>query len=270
MSNHLKVILLLLMSNASFAADVSVGFTMNREPFVHKNGGGLEVALVRAALALSGHNLKPVYFKTKNLQQALDVSRVDAVSNMKQNQLEQFKGKAFLSNPFVSFNNYVVTKKDSTCLVSTPASLAKCKLAAWSGAHMHLQGKWRDYFDNPAVKMNKNYFELSDQNAQVKLLLQDRVDALLIDKSIFRYQYNSTLHPSKKALYFEYHRLFDSQNQLSLAFSDQKLRDDFNKGLKALKSSGEYDVIVSRELGETDNQTASTMPLPSHERQHTQ
>lgn len=250
MLNGLKTALLLVISSATFAADVSVGFTTNREPFVNKDGSGLEVTLVRTALAHAGHTMTPIYFKGKNLKSALIVDRVDAIANMKKAQFKDYAGIAFLSDPYISFENIVVTKKGSNCKVSIPASLAKCKVAAWSSANTHLQGKWRSYFDNPAVELNKNYFEFSDQYAQVKLLLQDRVDALLIDKNIFRYQYNLMMKKSIKKLNFEFehHDLFDSRTQIRLAFSGQKLRDDFNKGLKVLKSSGKYDALLLQYL----------------------
>lgn len=243
-------LLFTLFSSYGLATDVRVAFGEDSAPFVLKGGGGLEVDIVRKALKKQGLTLVPIYLKTKHFKTALRLNRVDAISNMKRGDSGQASPhKFFMSDEYIHFKNYIVTKADSSCSVINMLSLTKCNVGAWVDARHQLEGKWQDYFSNSSTVLNKNYFEFSDQNAQIKMLMKDHIDALIIDENIFKYQYNILKKQFKDPMTFTHHKLFDNLNSLGLAFSNEQLRDDFNKGLKQLKKYGEYDQIFVKYLG---------------------
>lgn len=243
--------LLLMLSTYAHADEVRVGFAQKRAPFVLQQGGGLEVDIVRAALEQRGHTLVPIYFKDANLKNALRMGRVDAISNIKDNSIKQSGLPLFLSEYYVFFKNYVITKSNSSCDVTTPQSLTQCTVAAWTDARHHLKGQWRAYFDDPKVQLNKNYYEFNNPSAQIKWLIQGRVDALLIDKHIFKFEYKNNYRiKGKTPLTFKHYNLFEHDNHISLGFTQETLRNDFNEGLKALKSSPAYGAIFTHYLGQ--------------------
>lgn len=262
---HQGIIGLFLISTSlnGLAAEIRVAFGKDSAPFVFKEGGGLEIDIIEAALKKQGHSLKPVYLKTENFKNALRLNRVDAISNMKLDHTDKQNPSLFFSDDYMFFKNYIITKTNSPCTVKSIESLTECHVGAWVGAPQHLKGKWRSYFNNTAFKLNKNYFEFTDQNAQVKMFLQDRLDALMIDENIFKYQYNNLKSQFNEPMTFTHHDLFDEPNRTNLVFTNEQLRNDFNKGLKALKRSGEYEQFFIKYLGK-----ASPFSKPKTARKH--
>ena len=80
-------------------------------------------------------------------------------------------------------------------------------------------------------------------------LAKNRVKVVIMDKNIITYYLK---HHSKEGIHLNdlnFHYLFPIPTSHSyMAFTDPKLRDDFNKALLIIKESGEYEAVYDAYL----------------------
>ncbi|WP_281560021.1 transporter substrate-binding domain-containing protein [Thalassomonas sp. RHCl1] len=101
-------------------------------------------------------------------------------------------------------------------------------------------------------KANPLYQEMANQESQVALLFKQRVDLIVLDRSIFYYWRNSINYVNTGAG-VTFHELssisaMEVDSPTQTVFKDKTLRDDFNFGLQRLRDTGLYQKIVSRYL----------------------
>lgn len=103
-----------------------------------------------------------------------------------------------------------------------------------------------DDFEKVVKLTDKKYMEIADQKQQVSMLLNGRTDVVVMDRHIFAFYKNLLIQENKvdKDIEVELIELF-SPTPYKTAFKDEKLRDDFNAGMKYLKESGRYDEIYN-------------------------
>jgi polar amino acid transport system substrate-binding protein len=227
------------------ADELIVGFAYTKPPFVfatppiesrfydmRNSGLGMEVDIFRAALAFKGHTLKPSYFSYDQLSQALKDGKIDAAATVR----ADFKNR-FYSDAFIRFHNFAITKNKNNMALHTIADLSDKSIVAWQGA-THDLGKT---FEN-TVQDNNKYREIGSQKEQCALFINDEADVLVIDKTIFKW-WHKELSKQKDAV--SYHDLFPGETIFLAGFQSEKMRDDFDEGLKTIKESGVYNQIIS-------------------------
>jgi len=97
------------------------------------------------------------------------------------------------------------------------------------------------------VSNHPRYGETFDQFTQVKMLFLERVEVIQMDANIFAY-YRAKLIESVEIDYSQKVDRFAlvGSSPNGFLFKSEKLRDDFNKQLRNLKASGEYQKIIAR------------------------
>ena len=113
------------------------------------------------------------------------------------------------------------------------------KVIAFQGAGKDLEKDYRDLFEN--AKKTQGYKELEDQEEQVRLFLEGKVDVIVLDKSIFLWYLKKL--SNRSIVEFDIHDLFETKNHYKVAFRDRNLRDIFNKNLEKIKNLGLYEQL---------------------------
>ena len=148
--------------------------------------------------------------------------------------------EVYYSDEYITYNNIVVSINDFQ--INNLKDLKNKKIIAFQNATIYL-GK---EFENE-VKDNKNYAEIANQEAQVASLMNGRTEVIVIDENIFKYYYKKSKLFKQKS--YKVYGIF-SPTPYKIAFKDKKARDDFNEGLKILKSSGRYKEVFEKYLKE--------------------
>jgi polar amino acid transport system substrate-binding protein len=223
---------------------IKVGFSYSKAPFVFASPPftkvdyttdagerGIEIDIMREALAFSHRELQPEYMTYNRLSAQLRSKKITAVATVRPEVKD-----AFYSDTFVYFKNAVITHPDFPRDLISIEDMASVSSVAWQGARLDLGKKF-----SQAVNLSQQYEEIADQKKQVALFLAHRVDAIVIDENIFLYW--AKIIANKKRSDFKFHELFPDRTNFVVGFTDEKLRDDFNLGLRTLKANGTYDKI---------------------------
>jgi polar amino acid transport system substrate-binding protein len=224
------------------AATLRMAFGDRIPPFCFpESTSGIEVDVFREALALRGHELQPVFLPLARVPKAFRDGQVDAAMT----DLGQALGAqgAHYGDAAVLYDNVFFSLITRGLAIRRPTDLAGLRVVAFQGAAQ----RYPDWL-GPAARLG-HYQELNDQAAQVRMLMLERCDAVLSDRSIFRW---FSLQQARQGLALKpvrEHR-FTQPDPLDYrpVFRSAAVRDDFNAGLRALRSSGRYQAIYDRYL----------------------
>lgn len=229
-------------ANLSATNIINMAFVDHKLPYSSSQYSGFEIALAEAAFAQVKLKLVTHFFDNDKLSQALERGRVDAIAPA-----FNWNGNFFESNTFISYFNFAITKKKRKINLESIKDISHYHSAAWKNAHLHLGDEFNKIFKPKLNKKGSKYSEISNQVSQCRMFWLDRIDIIIIDKSIFswcklqlaRVNTNETV---------EIHPLFKSPTNYPVLFRSKALRDKFNKGLKIIRDSGQYQLIIDRHL----------------------
>jgi len=238
----LAIVVFLLAHQMSQAADIiklTAGFS--KPPYVIEKTPdypGIQLDLINAIFK---HEDQPVLFSFLSLSRRFsspDKWHSDGVITLPKDY--QYQG-VYVSAPYISYQNVVVTLAQDNLVINDVNDLKGKNIIAFQMAKKFL-GK--EYVS--AVEEAAEYRELSEQMRQIKMLFAKRTQALVLDISIFKH----FLHNHREQQYskpYTVHWLFPPRIY-SVGFKDAALRDKFNRGLKKVKASGQYQKIVDKYL----------------------
>ncbi|WP_426415677.1 substrate-binding periplasmic protein [Aestuariirhabdus sp. LZHN29] len=232
----------LLYAGNCVSAEVTLGVRTSIAPWaIEASDRGIELDIVRQALAYRGHSLKPVYLPFTRLKQQLETGAIDGVLlSIESLGLEG----VYWSDSHVVFQNVAVTLAEHGFELGNVESLASRSLSivAFPNARVLLGPA----FSN-AVDEADTYQEITNQFSQVRMLYRKRVELIVLERSIFEYYSQQarragdtlsevTIYPLFKPIHYK------------VSFRYPGIRDDFNAGLQALRDSGHYQKIVDSYL----------------------
>ena len=158
--------------------------------------------------------------------------KIDAVSNL----FDSVKLEGCRSDPIFRFHDVAVTKSKVNISLKKISDLAGKRIITFQGA----KGFFGDEFAN--FTNFKSYTEVAKPNLQARMLYSGRADVSVGDMFIFLH----TLKTSKKAIAspteFNFHDIFKSAIS-RMGFREQEVCALFNKSLKKIRHSGEYENI---------------------------
>ncbi len=194
---------------------------------------GVDADIVRQALAAENYTLKLEYVPFARVAVSMANKTADAAFPI--NEASGVSG-VFYSDSHISYQNVVVALKSRSLKVGSVSDLKNMRVVAFGDARNYLGPDFA-----AMAKSNKNYYEIADQESQVKMLYKDRADVLVMDINIFKYfrQNIKDMDVSQDAVFYN---LFEP-TAYKVAFTSKDVCDKFNAGLKALKASGKYDQI---------------------------
>lgn len=232
-------LVLFLLHGKVLAQDLSVAIGFSLGPYAISNGRGVLVDVTKKVFEGSATSVRFTYMSNEEALNAFNKGLFDAVTPARPG-----RGKFCYSDPVVVFHNVVVSLKESNIELNSIRDLVNYRVAAFSGASYFLGQKFYETIYN-----NEKYIEVARQETQVLMLYRKDVDLIIADRKIFQF-YLKTLQKKRRipATQHSVHQIHDvfPPSVYSLAFHDDKVCDLFNKGLKKLKASGEYDAIFAK------------------------
>lgn len=219
-----------------FSKDVKVVFSYSTPPYVFKDGSGIVLTIVKEALAYKGHTVEPIFVNMGRASELFRDGYVDATSI-----IQTTSGlEAFYSEDFMQYHNAAFVLRKKHMKIDKLEDLKDLYTIAFQNAHLYL-GK---EFGIIAELADKKYMEIADQKQQVSMLLNGRTEVAIMDRHIFTFYKNLLIQEKKvdENIDVKLIELF-TPTPYKVAFKDEKLRDDFNAGMKYLKESGRYDEI---------------------------
>lgn len=239
-------LLLIGSHQALVAREITIAFGMDRPPYVFGDEGrGLEIDLVRAALAAKGHTLKVVSRSNSRMLADLLQGNVDGAATV-----SPTADGAFFSDTFVVFENYAITFKSPKRVINKIADLKSFSIAAWQGAHHDLGPEFKKLF-NPDVREPYilRYHEIESQLSQNLMFWKGRIQVIIVDRTIFSWFRNELSKSADTSQEVEFHNIFPMGTSHRIAFHDAKIRDEFNEGLTQIRKSGRYKKFYEAYIG---------------------
>ena len=231
-----SILVINVYANSNKTLNVVLG--VDKPPFIFGKSTkkGIEADIVKEALALVGYNLKITQKPKSYLQSILHKqNNIDAVGTISQKDDE-----LFYSEPFISYENYVITRKDSNLIVDNLNDLTSIQFVTWNGAYNDLGDKFYKYFNPITGIFRYSYNDNFSQKDDVEMFFSGKVDAIIIDKTIFNWY---KIHLKNKDEY-TFHNIFPKKKTYPMTFRSKRVRDAFNIGLNKLKENGRYDQII--------------------------
>lgn len=237
--------LLAMSATSSYAKNVSMAFGEKIPPYcLPETNSGIELDIIREALAFRGHVLKPKYLPFARIPFEFEIGRVDAAMTDTGKDLSAKGGN--YADPAVIYDNVFISLKQRNLHLKQPADLSGLSVLSFVGA----ANRYPDWLAR--VKKAGRYFELNDQSRQVLMLNRGRTDLVLSDRYIFRY-FSRQLQQTEDfaAAAIDEHRLVKlNPMDYRPIFRDSAIRDDFNAGLRQLKNSGRFNEIYRKYTGD--------------------
>lgn len=217
---------------------LKIATTYQHAPYCFGKGKGIRCEIVSTILDRLGHSYS---FHPYSLNRArLSVKTMSMDISL----VAPKEGKrGYLSEPYVYYTNVAVTLADSGILLHSIADLAPYNVAAWQGANKVLGAEFAELFP----QVGPRYHEVPHPTAMPRLLQLGRADVIIIDKFVFRYEWNQIAVKQEKTMPdVIFHAIFPARTYFPAVFKDKALRDAFNGELKALKVEGEIEKIYQR------------------------
>jgi polar amino acid transport system substrate-binding protein len=219
------------------AAEVRMAVGLFLPPYViAEDWRGMEYDIVRRALELEGHAIQPVPTYLARVAKELEQGSVDAAMPMQ----ARPGAKEFFSEPHIQYQNFAITLRSSNIAVASVADLAGRSVVAFQEASHYLGPDFE-----AMARANPRYREEAKQVVQPVLLFLGRTDVVVADRFIFNW-FAASAEVRQKADVTQplrFHPIFPP-TEYRVAFRDPALRDSFNRGLKRLRDSGEYQRIM--------------------------
>lgn len=220
--------------------ELRIVFGVYRPPYIfEKRDFGLDYDLAQAILKSSGYSIKSIHSPNNRALIEIEKGKVDGVIGLPSGtDRENF----YYSQPIISYDNVVITKKASGINIEKAEDLKKVRFLAFSNARTYLGP---DYL---AMVQDLRYdTEISNQEHQNRMFWQGKVQAIILDINIFRFYRNSLKEKFKTSEDVVVHRIFSAKsNERVAVFKSKVVRDQFNDALKELRSSGGYQKIFDR------------------------
>jgi polar amino acid transport system substrate-binding protein len=239
---RIAVALVLLCAAGSVSArDLIVAHGLDKPPFVFgSEQRGLEIDIMREALALKGYGMRVMHVPNKRLQVVIRASGVDAAATVRESD-----DGSFYSDDFITFENYAITRRAAHIRLDSVADLKGHTVVAWQNAWRDLGPEFEALF-NPEVTLPyvRDYTELASQRTQNVMFWHGRAQVIIVDKTIFLWYRKELAAEVDTSAEVVFHNIFPRHTHFQVAFKDRQVRDDFNDGLRQLRKSGRYQQLV--------------------------
>ncbi len=225
------------------ADEISMAFGERIPPYVFpEKHAGIELSVMREALAHRGHLLRPQYFPLARVPLAFKRNQVRAAMTDLGEDMTSYGG--FYGNTAVTYRNVFITLKRKNLTIKSQHDLHNLKIEGFQGALKRYPTWLQSAYEA------ENYNEINDQAMQILDLFEGQVDVVLSDHNIFKY-FMYRLIGKKRVLpmaiqIHDFARI--NPRDYRPVFDDPKVRNDFNEGLAFLRKTGRYQAIYRQYL----------------------
>ena len=230
------LLVLAFLSPNLLADEIKVAVGLALPPYVlSESNTGMELDIVKEALAFKGHTVKPSYLPFKRVTRAFESGAVDAAMTV--NESSRIDGIHY-SKSHITYQNVAVGLRESGIRLTDIPGMRRHSVIAFQNATQYLGNDFSEM-----TKQNKLYSEKAQQDKQITMLYAKRVDLIVLDINIFKYYKKQEDRVSTDAP-IDIFEVFPP-TQYKVGFQNAKIRDDFNAGLAELKKNGRYEEIIN-------------------------
>lgn len=218
---------------------INVVAGLPKAPFIiEENGKGLQLDLIREALKFENVSVHFTHGPLARLIMNYQSLGADGISLLPTGY--SYPG-VFLSMPYIQYQNVAVSLAESNISINTIDELSGKSVAAFQNARKYLGDDFGNIMD-----FSIDYREVAKQSKQIEMLFLRHTEVIVLDVDIFK----DFLKNNQEALFYKevvIHPIFPVKH-FSMGFRDEKIKNQFNKGLQLLKDQGEYQNIKDRYL----------------------
>lgn len=234
---------LLFIGVTSASQKITVAYGEVLAPWVLADTNkGIIIDVFEAAMNPLDYEIEPLFLPYARRSKTYAAGDVDVVSDMNLKTIKQYHLTGYFSDIAYSYENFAFSLHKKHYQFTKVSDLTHHSLLSWQDAKIHLGGDYANMANN-----NPRYGETFDQATQVKMLFLERYEVIQMDALIFDYYraklaVSNVVDTSQKVDRFA---LFGSSPN-GFLFKSEKMRDEFNKQLRWLKSTGQYQEIFER------------------------
>lgn len=233
-----------LAAGAAWGETVHMAFGDNLPPYILPSlDSGIEVDIVREALAFRGHVLQAHYLPMGRIPFEFIAGRVDAIMMDVGENMSAHGG--VYGVPPVLYDNVFFTLTRRKLGIHVPEDLKPLTVVSFVGASKRYP-EWLGPLDH-----SRNYVERNNQATQPLLLALGRYDVVLSDRTIFQYYMHEQARkdPAFRVPEVSEHAFTTADpRDYRPVFRSRTIRDDFNAGLEHLRKTGRYRAIYQKYL----------------------
>lgn len=227
--------LIMFLQANSLSAEIRLSVGVALPPYVIADQNkGIELDIVREALALKGHKIVPVYMPFKRVTSSFNSGATDGALTVNES---SFIKNAVYSDSHIVYQNVAIALAANGFDIKSVSDLGRYSIVAFQYATRFL-GK---DFEVMALQ-NPKYLEKARQHMQISLLFSKRVDVVVMDINIYKF-YKKLETRVNTDLPVEIFEVFEP-TVYKVAFREKAIQADFNEGLKELRVTGRYQEII--------------------------
>ena len=232
----LVLMLVTLTVSQAYALFLKVAVGLCLPPYIIEDQNkGMELDIVREALAMKGHRIQIKYMPYGLVANAFNNRRVDIALTVN---ADMGIDKDKLSEVHITYRNVAISlKKREDIRIDSIGGLSNWKIVAFQQAKELLGPEYAK-----AVEKAPQYSEIYNQEKQISGLFEEKTDVIVMDINIYTYYINQ-LKDKYDIRQAVVHDIFPDI-PYRVAISDPKILKDFNEALNQLKNSGQYSRII--------------------------
>ncbi len=197
---------------------------------------GIEVDIIKEALLKSGYNANSSALPVKRLDNAIQDSNYDViVGALNQN------SKLFYSTSYLELKFYATAKTRKEIQITNIQDLKNLSIGAWPYAWKFFGNDFQKLFaPDKEGKFPGQYSELLNNDIQNRMFWMNRFDISIINKVTFNYYRKILAKDYLTNDEVTFYDILPNDIKFSVAFKDEKIRDDFEHGLEELKRNKRF------------------------------
>ncbi|KHD25671.1 hypothetical protein NM09_08155 [Vibrio caribbeanicus] len=216
---------------------VNVGFVVGIPPFVIGDSGIL-VDIVGEALKRSGYTISNYKFPSKQFDQ-------DPLNAFKE--LDIFVGTPltfrvnYSYGKVYEFDNVAVSKSSNQLTIDSVSDLKGKYIVGFNNASQHLKEPFTTFYKQELANW-EGYKEIENQQAQFDMLMKDRAQVILLDRSMAYYYARQAGVENMQG--FTFHEIFPLKNTIYVVGRDQKFIKIITSNLEQMLKDGSLDALI--------------------------
>lgn len=237
MHKWLMALVLFWVAYGASAASFRVGFGTHKPPYVFQSEGrGLEYDIVAAALRSAGYQMEAYFAPMERLHLMLRRGEIDCIATT-----NELSGEAaYYSDVYILYQNVAAALAARELRIEQIADLGRYSVSAFQRARFLLGPEFQSM-----ASANANYREEAQQVTRNRLLYSGRIEVVIGDIRVIRYLNREVQDQVDTTQGVTWYPLF-APTAYRLGFRFQIQRDMFNRGLSAIRETGEYAAIEAR------------------------
>jgi polar amino acid transport system substrate-binding protein len=221
----------------TWASSLRIGFGTHKPPYIFEaERRGLEYDIVAAAIREAGFAIEPHHAPMERLHLMLRRGEIDGIATTH----EGSGVDAAYSDVYILYQNAAVALAIRQYDIRNIADLGQYSISTFQRARYLLGSEFQ-----AMAESNPRYREESHQINRNRLLYSGRIDVVVGDVRIIRYFDREVAQQVDVSQELRWYDLFPP-TPYRVGFRTGTQRDFFNRGLRAIRRSGEYRAIERR------------------------